>query len=512
METTFGARTDVGRVRERNEDNFLIDRKLNMHVVCDGMGGHAAGAVASATAVNVVREHIVKHADVLDSWLDPQTQTDRHDVNKLLEKAIQSACYRIYERGRQNINERGMGTTLSMVLLLGGRAFIGHVGDSRVYLIREGAIHQLTEDHSLLADMVKHGRIRSPAEVDPRFRNAVTRAVGVHETVEVETVDLPVLPGDRFLLCSDGLTGYADAATLNKFVSADAEEEVICGRLVAHANQMGGADNITAVVITVVSVLDGSPEKTRMTLRTLRALTLFKYLSYSELLRIQNIAEERHVRQGEMVFAQGDMGHCAYVIIEGKVQIRTSNVIIAMLEGGRHFGEMALVDDQPRSADAIAADDSWLLLLPRSAFYDLMRKNPTLAVKLLWSFIKALTIRLRLTTSELSLVKKLFYSVSPDDVEQLPTEWLPPDELKTAPRDDSGELHIKAPEPIEQEPEPEPESKPKPKPKPKPKIVVQVRPPPPDQPEPEDDPPLTPIEALESWSSFADDDGDEEVS
>ena len=442
MHVTFSAKTDVGRVRERNEDNFLIDKKLQLHVVCDGMGGHAAGAVASATAVNVAREHLLQHQEAIESYRSNSGVTDRHDLLRLLEETIQQACFKIYERAQRTPQERGMGTTLSLILFVRDRAFIGHVGDSRVYLLRDSNLHQLTDDHSLLADMVKHGRINSPQEVDPRFRNAVTRAVGVHETVDVDTLDLEVLPGDQFLLCSDGLTGYANAATLKEIIEAASDEEQACQALIDHANEQGGSDNITALLTTVQEVPDCQPQKLRHILDTLRGLALFQYLSYPELLRVLNIAEQIQLTEGELAFSQGDHGHCAYVILGGRIQIRVDDITIAVLEQGRHFGEMALVDDQPRSADAIAAENSWLLIVPRSAFYDIMRKNPMLAVKLLWSFLKALTIRLRRTTSELSLTKRLFSEVSPEEVTQMSTEWLPPDNLQYVrrPRRDSG-LH-----------------------------------------------------------------------
>ena len=453
MKVTFGAETDVGKVRERNEDNFLIDKRLKVFVVCDGMGGHAAGGVASATAVNVVRETILAEADLLKRVREGEPGVDRHDVLRMLERTVQRACYRIYERGQLNPAERGMGTTLTLLLLCGRRAYLAHVGDSRTYLCRDGLLHQLTEDHSLIADMVKHGRIKSPADVDERFRNAVTRAVGVHETVDVDTHDLMILPGDRFMLCSDGLTGYADLATLQKVVNSSKDDSEVCKTLVALANSRGGSDNITTVMVTICEVPETSAERVRSVLDTLRSLTLFKYLSYAELLRVANITEERRYPAGHVLFRQAEPAHEAYVILEGRVQIASTNVVIALLEPGRHFGEMALVDNEPRSADATTTSDCWLLALPRARFYELLRQNPLLAVKLLWSFIKAMTIRLRLTTSELSLVKRLFHAVSPDDVQRLPTEWLPPDDLVETPvhpRPDSGvtEEDIVAVEPV----------------------------------------------------------------
>ena len=436
IKTTFGARSDVGRVRQLNEDSYLVDPKMQLFIVCDGMGGHAGGEIASATAVSVAHEVLSSEADRLRQF-DGEDQAERIAILRLTERAIQTACQRIYERAQRNPEERGMGTTLTLILFKGGRAFIGHVGDSRAYLYRNNSIHQLTEDHSLIADMLKSGRIRSIHEVDPAFRNAVTRAVGVHPTVEVDTLDLPILPGDRFLLCSDGLTGYADLKTLLDFMTRFPNEEACCDRLISFANDAGGADNITVVMPTITET-DTDDSRTERILEIASNLTLFRYLNHAELMRVMAIASERKIAQGQPIFIHGELGDEAFVILQGRVQIRSANVVIALLEEGRHFGEMSLVDNKPRAADAVAVEDCRLLVLSRGAFHDLMRRNPVFAVKMLWSFVKAMTGRLRYTTNELSLVKSLFQATNPDEADKLPAAWLPPDALNTLARKAKG--------------------------------------------------------------------------
>ena len=472
----FGARTDTGRVRDHNEDNFLVDKKLHLYVLCDGMGGHAAGAVASATAVNVVHESVVERQELLDR-ATPRPG-DRREVASLVENSVQRACYRIFERAVQNPRERGMGTTLTMLLLTGGRAYLGHVGDSRAYLLRDGSLYQLTEDHSLLNEMVKHGRVRSADDVSERFRNAVTRAVGVHESVEVDVIDLDVLPGDRFLLCSDGLHGLADDHTIHRLVTSAPDEDAACQSLIACANDRGGHDNVTAVVVSVLEVPGVDAAHVRLRMETLRSLVLFRYLTFQELLKVQNIAVERHVEPGGSIFHAGTIEHCAYVVLNGRVRIRKDNVVIAVLESGYHFGEMALVDNTPRTADATAVEATELLVIHRPQFYELMRKNPSLAIKLLWSFVKALTIRLRVTNSELSLVKGLYYSVRPDEVDRLPVSWLQPGE--------PSEVRARPPE-AELVPEPQPEPGPEPPPLPE-EDLTEPEPPPLPDPDPDDTP------------------------
>jgi CRP-like cAMP-binding protein len=341
-----------------------------------------------------------------------------------IERSVQRTCFNIYERGQSVPAERGMGTTLSMLLLCGSRAFIGHVGDSRIYLIRGANIYQLTEDHSLLNELIKIGQPPDPDIVDSRFKNAVTRAVGVHPSVDVDTLDMEVLPGDRFLLCSDGLHRYGDPQSWLNIVMSAKDEKSGAKALIDYANEQGGEDNITAALVRVTEVPDAKAEETQLKLDTFRSLVLFRYLSYHELLKVLNLTHERLVKKGEYIFREGDLENCTYVLLKGRVQIRKANVIIAVLKEGLHFGEMALVDNRKRSADAKAMSDCWLMVIPRTKFFVLMRKNPELAVKLLWSFVKALTARLRNTNNELSLLKNMFQSVRPEDTGDLPDSWL----------------------------------------------------------------------------------------
>lgn len=430
MELTFAARTDVGRERERNEDNFLVDRKLRLFVVCDGMGGHVAGAVASATAVNAIHEVIASGASLLQAYDDdPRSEPRRRDILSLLEHAVQRGSFKVYERATENPHERGMGTTATVLLFAGGRAFIGHVGDSRCYLLRDGAIHQMTEDHSLLADMLKSGRIKSVKEVDRRFRNAVTRAVGIHPTVEVETLDLAIIPSDRFLLCSDGLTGYAAARVLRQILSLEAEESAACDTLIQFANDAGGNDNITAVLATVRSTGHKDDDRIRQLFETVQSITLFRYLSFSEQARVLNVCYDEQLKKGDVVFRKGEAGEIAYVIVSGLVEIQVDGVFITELGPGRHFGELALIDQGARSADALISEDTWLLAIHRSAFHEILRRNPRFAVKLLWSFVRSLTSRLRVTTSELTVLKAMYHASTVED-DRNASEFLMPEDLQ----------------------------------------------------------------------------------
>src|SRR5512143_685955 len=257
MELKYWAATDVGKQRDHNEDNFLIDKKLRLFVVADGMGGHAAGEVASSLAVHEVRDVLSQNADLIERCETADPSVQAVDVLQILEHAVQQACGAIFKRGQAEQEKRGMGTTCSILLIAGppggARGFIAHVGDSRIYLVRQAQTHQLTEDHSLMNELIRRGKVK-PEEVESspykQYKNAVTRAVGVYESVEVETFDLDVLPGDAFLLCSDGLYVYFTDEELPKLLTSENINEVP-KRLIDRANEGGGHDNITAVVIRV---------------------------------------------------------------------------------------------------------------------------------------------------------------------------------------------------------------------------------------------------------------------
>src|SRR3954464_12908911 len=202
------ARTDVGRVRDHNEDNFLVDRKIGLFVVADGMGGHASGEVASAVAVHALREALKKDADFIEDFLKDDKSVRPEDIKNLLDAALRAANLAVFNEARADPEKRGMGTTMSALMLLNAHGFIAHVGDSRVYMVRGGEVRMLTEDHSVLNELKRRGKLKPELLEKMQIKNAVTRAVGVFETVDVDMFHFLVAPGDRFVLCSDGLHGY----------------------------------------------------------------------------------------------------------------------------------------------------------------------------------------------------------------------------------------------------------------------------------------------------------------
>ena len=236
MNTSVAARTDVGRVREGNEDSYVAREPV--FAVADGMGGHIAGDVASQTAVETIERETNNGAA-----LDP----DR------LASIVQSANAAVWERAQGDPALRGMGTTCTLAFLADNEIHFAHVGDSRAYLYREGELSQVTEDHTLVGRMVREGRLTAEeAERHPQ-RSIITRALGVDEHVDVDTITLTVKEGDRIMLCSDGLTSMIGADEIREVLATEQDAQAAANKLVDLANSAGGEDNITVVLVDITS-------------------------------------------------------------------------------------------------------------------------------------------------------------------------------------------------------------------------------------------------------------------
>ncbi len=253
MKIDFYGLTDVGKKREKNEDSLLVRESLGLFMVADGMGGHQGGECASRLAVKTVDETLTHLLEDPDATLAEDTFVERSDPGELLKYAIRQASRKIFEEASQNPHLRGMGTTAVTLLLQNDKGYIAHVGDSRAYLIRDGAVRQLTTDHSLVAEQLRAGFI-TPDEVKKhKFKNIITRSVGFQNEVDIDLLVRDLEEGDHFLLCSDGLTNLVDDGDLGKIVSRNGARES-CQKLIELANKRGGDDNISAVVVSLLNI------------------------------------------------------------------------------------------------------------------------------------------------------------------------------------------------------------------------------------------------------------------
>jgi protein phosphatase len=241
--------TDVGQRRDHNEDAFLVDEGVGLFIVADGMGGHAGGGTASTLAVETIRS-AVAHARKHEPERFGAAGADDTRVPDLLRHAVEEACAVIFRTAQGDPDLAGMGTTVTSVLVDGRTAFVAHVGDSRCYLLRDGRIYQVSEDHSLVNEQLKAGAISADEAKTSRFRNIITRSVGFEQHVVVDLMGLDLEQGDALVVCCDGLSNLVDDPEILSIVE-ESPIDLAPGRLVALANDRGGDDNITVIVVRV---------------------------------------------------------------------------------------------------------------------------------------------------------------------------------------------------------------------------------------------------------------------
>jgi len=250
MKLRYAAATDVGMKRNHNEDCYAVVEAEQLFIVCDGMGGHASGEVASRLAAETLIEFYARTRQDADATWPFRLDKRISEAENRLVCGVRLANLRVYEDAYANPTRRGMGTTIVATVAAEDKLYLAHVGDSRAYRVRDDAIAQLTRDHSLLEEM----KAVAPEMTDEQQRsfphkNVITRALGMRDSVEVELRVEPVAVGDRFLMCSDGLSGMVEDATLLEKVRAATDLAALVADLIRLANAAGGVDNITALVL-----------------------------------------------------------------------------------------------------------------------------------------------------------------------------------------------------------------------------------------------------------------------
>jgi serine/threonine protein phosphatase PrpC len=394
----YHARTDVGLKRRQNEDALLALEEEGLFVVADGVGGRKAGELASAITVDTFQAYASRLRDAVDVFSQEGDHTRRLAVLRLLEEVANTASNRVYETA-ESTGRQGMTTTLAAAIVGGGVAFVVHVGDSRIYLLRDGQLRQLTEDHSLVNEMVRTGGMTREEAARSRYRNVITRAVGLYPNVQADTLAVELIEGDRILICSDGLSDLVQpdllVTLLRKAEVHDAVESLVDAALDA-----GGKDNITVIGIDPEATLEADAVVART--RVMDNLFLFQDLPPQARIRVGRILSDRHVKPGEVVVRQGDVGDTLYVVVRGAFSVLIDGAEVAGLGEGEHFGELALVDDSPRSATITARTYGHLLAIQRDALAAWCAVEPASGNRILWKLVATLSDRLRSTNRQLS--------------------------------------------------------------------------------------------------------------
>lgn len=406
MKIRAAATTDFGCERHLNEDYYVSRPDVGLYLVCDGMGGKDAGDLAASTAASAVERFVFENRKVFH--LAEDWSRNREAVVALVRTAIEIASAEVFklatEKGRV-----GMGTTLTLLLVCGSKGVMGHVGDSRLYLSRGDELFQLSEDHNFLSEMKK----KSPQPTNEKVLNspyakALTRAVGIQSSVKCDVLVFDILPQDTFLLCTDGLSRYIEAEKLAAFLHEIEDLDSLAMLLTEMANDCGGKDNITTLVVRALVDDECQRESERHTevslrIATLRDLSLFRGLSMKELVTTLECFQSRSYQPGETIIREGAADSCLYVLLEGELAVSRGQVEVARLQQGTHFGEMALLNTVPRSASVTTMRRARLLVLDKDDFDALLNSDPVLGVKVLRNVARELSDRLQATTGAVTM-------------------------------------------------------------------------------------------------------------
>ncbi|MEZ4319261.1 MAG: cyclic nucleotide-binding domain-containing protein [Myxococcota bacterium] len=373
-------------------DQILLEPRHGLLAVADAPGGGDEGRAGVRIALDTVRTHVERNEDILQRFIRTPAPELRKRILAIIEEAYARAAQEIFAFARRR---KGVVVTLDILLLLEHEAFIGHIGDGRVYLVRRGLVHQLTVDHSRSDDAAV---FENPGETeatvgDRRF----TRALGPQPRVRVESLCMELVHGDRFIVSSGHLHRNVPENILNtRFASEHLDglgpalvSDAGSSALVAACAQLGSGEPFT-------------PDSAQSRLAILAPMPLFAHCNERELRSVAQATRPRRFPGGTIIFEQGHPGTELYLLISGAVDIIQDGQKIVTLGPGSNFGEMAMLDEPSRSASAVAAGETELMVIPRDAFFAMLKGNPMLAVKILWNMLLRLSANLRRTSKRLA--------------------------------------------------------------------------------------------------------------
>jgi PPM family protein phosphatase len=367
----------------------MIATRSGLMAVAHSLDPSADETAACRMALGALRAHVERHEDLLDRFRRTPVSELRERVLTLVEEAVGHAARETYAFGRR----RGeLFVSLDVVLLVPPEAFVAHVGSGRVYMVRRGLVHQLTVDHTR-----SQGSLAPMDEDTESGPRQPTRALGPHPTVRVEALCMELSPEDRFILCNSELAlRSSDTNVQDTFVASHLDDlparllaQLPLSKPIAIAAQLGSGEPFT-------------PTSASSRLAILKPMPLFAHLNEPELRLVARATTPRQFEAGHVIFEQGAPGVELYLVISGTVEILRNDRRIAVLGPSSNFGEMAMLDTPARSASARCVETSELLVISRQAFFELLRGNPLLAVKILWNLTLRLSANLRVTSQRVA--------------------------------------------------------------------------------------------------------------
>jgi serine/threonine protein phosphatase PrpC len=388
----FAPGSDPGRAGV-GRDQIVVSPTLGLLAVADAPSGDADGRAGARLALDLIRSHLERNVDVLQRFRRTPTQELRLAVLESIEEGFARASQDLYAFARR---KRDVLVTLDVLLLLGTEAFIGHVGDGRVYLVRRGLVHQLTVDHSRGDEVLQFEEEISQTQRIPTDRRS-TRALGPTPRVRVESLCTELASEDRFVVCAAGLHAVVPETILHaRFISehlsqlgATLASDVGGNALLAAAAQLGSGEPFT-------------PDSAQARLAILAPMPLFTHCTERELRIVAQATNPRTFPAGAVLFEEGQPGNEVFLVISGLVDVVKGGNVIARLGPGSTLGEMAMLDEPVRSATARTLDETELMVITRQSFFAMLRANPMLAVKILWNLNLRLSASLRQTSARLA--------------------------------------------------------------------------------------------------------------
>jgi serine/threonine protein phosphatase PrpC len=384
-------------------DQIVLNPRVGLLAVADAPGGGPDARAGARLALELVRSHLEKNDDILMRFRRNPSAELRSRVLSAIEEGFARAAQDLFAFARRR---QGVLVTLDVLLLLETEAFIGHVGDGRVYLVRRGLVHQLTVDHSRGDEPIT---FTEPGEDDPTEERQAstlgdrryTRSLGPNPRVRVESLCMELAADDRFVVCAASLPRTVPEPIL--------QVRLISEHLTALPSVLpndAGNVGVLAACAQLGSGVPFTPDSAQARLAILAPMPLFAHCTEKELRAVAQATHPRRLPAGAVVFEEGHAGNELYLVISGSVNVVKHGRVIVELGPGSNFGEMALLDDPVRSATTVCAQDAELMVISRESFFALLKGNPTLAVKILWNLTLRLSANLRTTSARLAELER----------------------------------------------------------------------------------------------------------
>jgi serine/threonine protein phosphatase PrpC len=396
--------SDNGLNKLYNEDTYLIDKSFSLFILCNGVGDQTKSAQISKKTAHFFLKHVKEKKKVFVTFNEDPSLINREAVKHCLDEIIQTLNESLWKANQNDPSKKTFGSTLLFSFFIGQDLFFGNIGNGCFFLLRNLEAFQLNEEHSRFKDLIKKNKIpveerdNHPSLFEPTF------FLGAHRFVEPDLFHMEAIDQDFFLMAADGLSAYLNPEFLSDTFEKEISFEKMPQYFIKKAHQEGAKDNITFVAIQTGK--PGTPKKKKSSadqetnlptqkIMALRKLPLFFNFNYRELLNILEIIDLKKFSTGDIILHEGVLGSEMFVILQGQVEVSQAGKKLTTLEKGQWFGEMALIDDEPRSATIKALSPSAFIILERTSLFKLLERHSQMGMKIFLSMLKNLNQRLR---------------------------------------------------------------------------------------------------------------------